>query len=317
MNSNTENSATVTTDADEARTRRDNAETNEATNAEAAASEAATEAGAEPEGEAADAEPTQAKLSSVNLDDIVKLGATVKGIENAVAEHLEAIRNDQAQVKAAAEGMTEAQKVRTDLWSHTLAIVGIVAEATADTPSIRDLTYSAIMGEFLKAEKATTAKAYASTGRNVLVRMLTQEKVPFEKVQEMSYADVRNAMKKPPTREQAENAERYKKVREQLSFIMRHADKHGTEQEQRTATRLARIAETIEKEYNAVKSAFDRSKKQNQAAVELADLKQQSPREGATVETVAAGEGEVKPEVARRAQDERQRQVFKSQHRHN
>lgn len=283
MNTEINNANPVTEGDDEAARRAvREAEDTTASNAEAAAdADADTDAEAEDEAEDANRQVRATAISDV--DSMMKVATIVQQVQQATADHLAAIREDQEVLNEAAAFKADADDARTDTWGHVIAIVGAVADATADAPTLRDLVYTYTMGEFMKDKERSTAKSYASTGRQVLVKLLTEQKMDFQKVSGMKYSEVRDALRPPKSAEQQEAENVAATAKERLTFILRNAGKNGGD----VLGRVQRIAEAIEREYNPVKAAKDAGTKQAQAAREISDLRQQSPREGSATETVA------------------------------
>ena len=290
-NTNNPESATEVTD-NTATEARDVAATDTTADAATAASEADTDADSETDADGEAENATGAtQITADKLTDLASFGRVAKiaeAVQQAAAEALEAIREDAEGLQNAADISAEAADARKDLWANTLSVVGVIADATKEAPEYRGLIYNFVMGEFMTEKTRSTAKAYASTGRNVLVKLLTERKVPLADVQAASYSEVRT-MLNPPSAEQAEARKLVDGIKKQLGIVARFGDKYGNEA---AAVRLARIAEAVEREYNPVARAKEADTSKEKAAREVADLRQTSPRESGNVETV-------KPEAPR------------------
>jgi hypothetical protein len=226
---------------------------------------------------------TTASLASLGLAGFGRIAKIAEAVQAEIGDALEAIRADANNLAEVAELSADAADARKDLWANTLAVVEAVADATADAPEFRGLVYSFIMEEFMSEKTRSTAKAYASTARNVLIKLVTKERRDIATIKEASYADVRK-MLNPPSAEQTDANARLDGIKKQLAFIARNAAKYGGEA---TAARLDRIAAVVEKEYNPVFRAKEADSPKEKQAREVADLRQSSPRESGNVETSA------------------------------
>lgn len=282
--------AATDTQTDEAR------DTQTAANADADNADAAADANADDDDAAdtdADVSRGTAQVTADKLTDLSSFGKVAKiaeAVQALVADSLAAIREDAKGLSDVADINSEAADARKDLWTNTLNVVGAIADQTADAPEFRGLIYNFVMGEFMAEKTRSTAKAYASTGRNVLIKLITDKRVPIADVKAASYAEVRT-MLNPPSAEQAEAAAVVADLKKRIGFIARFAGKYGNDT---AAARLARIAELVEREYNPVFRAKEADTAKEKAAIGIAELKQSSPRESGNVETV-------KPEAARPA----------------
>jgi len=227
-------------------------------------------------------------LAGMKLADMAKIGIIAQAILPQAEPLLAKIREDAERVTNAVNAAGQAGTDRSSLWTDTLAVAELVYNATTETPSLRGIIYSEVMAEFLGSQERNTAKAYASTAKNVLATLWTEQgKTPAE-VKKASYAEVRT-MLRPVGNPQADAD--MESIRKMLAEIRRFGDKFakGTEEApENSATRLARIRAVVEPEYNAVKSERDKASAAAKAARELKELQQKAPREAGTVETVAA-----------------------------
>lgn len=227
--------------------------------------------------------------NALNLADREGLKAYI-GAADAVAEaaaaHIEAIRADAARAMDAKNAAHDGQTAKTNIWQETLAIVGIIADtATGNATKYRDQIYADVMGEFMAKDetgKATsTAAAYASTGRGVLVKLVTQQGRKVSDIAGLKYSEVRKLLK-PANNPEAE-AMRDEAVK-RIKFVAKFADKHGGDE--KAIVRLTAILDAIEPHYNAVKAAKDASSSAAKAAKELEANRQQRPEAPMTTETV-------------------------------
>jgi hypothetical protein len=233
----------------------------------------------------ANARSTGNALAGLKLTDMAKIGNIANAILPQAEPLLAKIREDNAKLTDASNAADEAGTHRGTLWHDTLAVAELVRDATEDAPSLRAIIYSEVMGEFLGSETRNTAKAYASTAKSVLIKLWTDGDVSVDDVKAANYGEVR-AMLRPAGNPQADaDAE---SIRKMVGFIKRFADKYGVgdAKAENAVTRLARIKDAIEPEYNAVKSEKDRQSQAAKAARELKGLQQQAPTEAGTVETV-------------------------------
>jgi hypothetical protein len=239
-------------------------------------------------------------LAGLKLADMAKIGNIANAILPQAEPLLAKIREDNAKLTDASNAADEAGTHRGTLWNDTLAIAELVFNATADAPSLRTIIYSEVMGEFLGSETRNTAKAYASTAKNVLVKLWTDGDVSVDDVKAANYSEVR-AMLKPAGNPQADaDAD---DIRKMVGYVKRYGDKNGNGEgnTENAVTRLERIKAAATTEYNAVKSDKDSKTQAAKAARELKELQQQGPREAGTVETAKP---EAVPNLARQHADQ-------------
>lgn len=217
-----------------------------------------------------------------------------KAIEAACKPLVDAIKANVAKATDAKNAADAGKTEKAGIWAKTLEVVGIIAEATKDakTGKWREQLFTDVMGEFMEVkegEKPSTAKAYASTGRAVLVKLLPR--MTLDDVKAKSYADVRKLVS-PPKNAEADGIA--KRIGEQVRYILRNADKHGGSE--KAVARLDAIAAEVATHYNAVKTAKDAKASASKAAKELEANRQQRAAEGSTVETVKRDD-DAKPEA--------------------
>lgn len=225
------------------------------------------------------------------LKAYITAGETVNA---ACKAHVDAIRRKVEAANDAKNAADTGKTVKAGIWAETLAVVGIIADATKDAKGAkwREQLFTDVMGDFLsvaEGEKPSTAKAYASTGRAVLVKLLPR--MSLDDVKAKSYADVRKLVS-PPKNPEADGI--LKRMTEQLRYIGKNADKHGGT---KAVARLEELAEYVADHYNAVKTAKDSKSSASKAAKELDANRQQRPDEPTTTETVQRPEADGKPEA--------------------
>lgn len=193
--------------------------------------------------------------------------------------------------KAAIESKNAADQAsgqKSNIWDAIKACVFKVYEHTADAPDTRHQVFTDVFDEFLNPKaaagtdkvKLTTAGQYASTGRKMLVTLLTEQGQSPEDYADATVRDVREAFKSGTV--QARN-----KLLGEVGKSLRYAAKHATEEEWKM---FAFVAEAITELYNPVKARKDRSSKKAEAAREVPELQQNAPAEPAVVETINNGD---------------------------
>lgn len=206
-------------------------------------------------------------------------------VAEAAAEHVQRIKEKVAVATDAKNAADHGKTAKDGIWAETLAVVGIVADLTKDSPKLREQVYSDVMGGFMAKDsdgKASTAAAYASTGRNVLVKLVTDRGMSVAAVKEKSYADVRKLLR-PTANAEAEGIA--DKIAKAARYVAKNGNKHGGEA---AAKRLEAVWTALEPHYNAVKAAKDAKTNAAKAAKELEANRQQRPAEPMQTETVKA-----------------------------
>lgn len=251
------------------------------------AADAATDDDNDEEQQETDTGLKQVKLSDLtdDLDLIGEATGIAKAVAAAVKADLDAIRVAQTGLDEAAGIAEDAKETRTGLWGHVLNVTLAVADATTEHPEFREMVYGYTMGPFLKEKQRSTAKNYASTGKKVLLKLLTDEGMDPETVRGMAFADIRDALKPAKSADRIEAERLATEAKERISFILRYASAEVGGEE--PLARLQRIAEAVERDWNPVKRAKDAATAAEKGAAALQELKQQSPREATTAETVA------------------------------
>lgn len=223
-----------------------------------------------------------------------------KAIADACKAHVDAIKDKVKTATEAKNATDNGKTAKSGIWAETLAVVKIIADATKDAKGgkWREQLFTDVMGEFMdvkEGEKPSTAKAYASTGRGVLVKLLPR--MSIADVEAKTYADVRKLLS-PVKNPEAEGIA--KRIGEQVRFILKHADKHGGKD--KAVARLDAIAAEVQEHYDAVKTAKDATGKAAQAAKELEANRQQRATEASVTEVTAAPEADnAKPEAPKLA----------------
>ena len=208
-----------------------------------------------------------------------------EAVQALVAAELEAIRALNANTVNAKNVNDAATADKGTMWGHTFSIIEKIHDATQDNPEDRYQLFTDAMDEFLNlpadAEgnkpKATTASMYASTGRKLLVEVVTDQGKALEEFADKSYKEVREAFKDT---KDAALLSQIGEAAKQLRYVV----KHGTTEEK---AELEGLFSLITEAYNPVKARKDASSTKALADATLRDDAQQAPNEGTTVETVA------------------------------
>lgn len=240
-------------------------------------------------------------VADMSLDALIALRQQSAEIAAACAADVEAIREKNAGVINAKNATDHGNTLKNGLWANVFNVIAKVAELTKDHPEIRYQVFTDTLAEFLvlpahadgTKPKMTTAGQYASTGRKLLIDVITQQNRDPEEFAEMSVKDVRELFR---DRKDAAKMEAIGEAGKRLRYVV----KHGTEDEK---ARIAGILGEVDKLWNPVKARKDASKNKAKADAELRNDRQQAPSAPAVLETVAAnivgddGEGEVKVAV--------------------
>lgn len=211
------------------------------------------------------------------ITEAVRIGAEVKA-EN--ADLIKKIQEQAAKQVDAKNASDAAGTERKGLWSNVLLLAEHVA-AAAPTKDTRAMVFDIVAADLLESETANTAKMYASTARNVLVKLHTEQGKAFAELQEASYPDIRK-MLNPPKNPDAEA--RIAKLSKELKYLSRKADK------EKLSALLDSLESSVSTLYTAVKGEADKASAAAKAAKELEANRQQPPSQPAATETVAKPE---------------------------
>lgn len=177
-------------------------------------------------------------------------------------------------------------------WQAILAVGLAVAEATAATPKIREIVYNSVMHEYVEAEKASakaSLKAYVSTGRNAIVKLLDVTHTA-EQIAQLSYKEVRDALS---VRADAVFFDKVKKCSENLRYVEKQIKnvKKAPDAEQQMAmlhSILDDVLGTSQALRDQFKSEKDAASHSAQLAKEIHADRQQAPSAATVVETSKA-----------------------------
>lgn len=181
---------------------------------------------------------------------------------------------------------------RGNAWKAILDVTFAIADATAATPSIRELVFNSVMRDYVNAEKATanaSLKAYASTGRNVLLKLLDVSHTR-EELADASYKDVRQWLSPPAD---ADLSSKLNKLVENVRYIERQIAKaKKADNAEELLALLHSFADSTGGAAQQVRNQFKSEKDKNTTAAtmarELHDLQQNAPSQPTNVETRAA-----------------------------
>lgn len=165
----------------------------------------------------------EAVLTTLNKRESAALATFTGNVPESVTAAVAQLRECAGVLRTAADVQKNAQTVRGGLWSHVLAVVFAVEDASKGAPKVREEMYANVMGEFLSAKAGTpaaTVKAYASTGKNVCLRLCG--KVSRNKLEEASYKEIRSLLNPVDSEEAASLSE---SIRENLSYIVNNGFK--------------------------------------------------------------------------------------------
>lgn len=192
---------------------------------------------------------------------------------------LDQIKAEGAKQVAAKNAADDAKTGKSGLWGNCVKLAEIVAAATE--PNEREMVFTIVARDLLEGEGTNTAKMYASTAKDVLVKLHTEQGKTFEAIAEASYGDIRK-MLKPDLN--PEFTQRFAELAKRLKYVGRKSDKAAS------LELLSNLEEFVNAVYNPLKAAADAKSAAAEAAKTLEANKQQAPSDGATVETVAKQE---------------------------
>lgn len=226
----------------------------------------------------------QAKLPSGG-QLLILTAALAKAQEISVDPHniqlLADIKAEGAKQIDAKNAADAAKTGKSGLWGNCVKLAEIVAAATE--PNEREMVFTIVARDLLEGEGTNTAKMYASTAKDVLVKLHTDQGKSFDEIAEASYGDIRKMLKPD---QNPEFTQRYAALTKKLKYVGRKAVKEDA------LSLLAKLESIVGEAYNPLKAAADAESAAAKAAKTLESNKQQAPSEGATVETSA------KPEAA-------------------
>lgn len=230
------------------------------------------------------------------IQALMQLQARRDAILPLVAEEVAAIRELDKAAMDSKNAADQGNGQKGSIWDNVRGIVMKVYDATMDAPDTRHQVFSDVLDEFLNPKggagtdkvKLTTAGQYASTGRKMLVTLLTEQGRDPEDFREAGVKDVRHAFK--DVNVVARNEELA-----ELGKKLRYAAKHGTEKEYAA---LELVKEAITALYNPIRSRKDKASKKSQAAVAVPELQQQAPAEPAQHEVTAGDAADVAEQLA-------------------
>ena len=207
----------------------------------------------------------------------VTIGEQVKA-EN--ADLIAKIKEQAAKQVDAKNAADAASTERKGLWSNVLLLAENVA-AAAPSKDTRQMVFDIVAADLLESETANTAKMYASTARNVLVKLHTEQGKTFEELHEATYPEIRK-MLNPSKNPEAE--QRIAELVKRLKYVSRKGSKDD----------VSALLDTLENEvaalYNPLKQQADKESAAAKAAKELESNRQNAPTEPAATETVAKPE---------------------------
>lgn len=192
---------------------------------------------------------------------------------------LDAIKTEGAKQIDAKNAADAAKTGKSGLWGNCVKLAEIVAAATQSNE--REMVFTIVARDLLEGEGTNTAKMYASTAKDVLVKLHTEQGKSFAEIAEASYGDVRK-MLKPDLN--PEFTQRFAELSKRLKYVGRKGEKAAS------LELLSNLEKSVNAAYNPLKAEADKKSAAAEAAKTLEANKQQSPAEGATVETVAKQE---------------------------
>lgn len=169
------------------------------------------------------------------------------------------------------------------IWQNVASIVFSLAENPDVPKDEREQSFTDVMGQFLmpgagpdgKPLKLSTVGQYASTGRKMLTKLVTEQGMGRDKLEQLARPDVMKLFKSGEEKQLSDLSD---KIGQQLRFIIKHSPNKLQD--------VQAIAEFVEAYYNPIKSAKDSeaAAKGKQVAHDAA----QHPTAPTVVETVAA-----------------------------
>lgn len=220
-------------------------------------------------------------MNILNLKEIAAQAAIATTLMDTCGPLVEGIKEATAKVIEGKNAADNAKTEKNNVWKDVLTIVGNIVDATSEAPALRDWACEAVLGEFLHAEKESplaTVKAYASTGKAVAVKLVTEQGMQLDTIKEMSYGDIRATINPPANRVATNIADELAKL---VKYIARHGDAQGVD----ATAELTRLRGLVTETYNTVKSSKESKSAAAKLAKELRANKQQAPSEASTVET--------------------------------
>lgn len=216
-----------------------------------------------------------AVLSAFNAD-------TMPDSVRAELNKLEAIGAKLVNAKNVAD---DANTERGNAWDAVKAVIFAIEDATAGATSIREMVVNSVLADYVSKDsnKPATLKSYASTGRNMLLK-LCGSKWTREELNEASYKDIREWLAP------RDNPEAYQ-LMQKINAASRYIEKHGfksAEGADLNLETLKAVHELLEGTRTAIKGAKDSASHTGQLAKAVHDLKPQAPTAPTAVETRAA-----------------------------
>lgn len=221
-----------------------------------------------------------AAITAFNGENMPESVATAMGELNRITAVLVEAKNVQG------NALTE----KGNAWQAILGVALAIAESTPTT--VRELVYNSVMHEYVNADKASakaSLKAYVSTGRNSIIKLLDVTHTADE-LKQLSYKQVREALS---PRSDAVFFDKVKKTSENLRYVEKQIKtvKKGEDAEQQMAL-LHNLLDDLLAESQAMRDIFKNEKAENSQSAKLAKEihadRQQAPTEPTVIETSKA-----------------------------
>lgn len=216
-----------------------------------------------------------AVLSSFNAD-------TMPDSVRAEIEKLNTIADVLIQAKNVNEN---ANTERGNAWESVKSVIFAIEDATAAAPKVREMVVNSVLADYVSKDssKPATLKSYASTGRNMLLK-LCGSKWTRDELNGASYKDIREWL---APRDNPEAYQLMQKIKASAAYIEKHGFKaDGSEAELNLET-LKAVAESLDAARTAIKGEKDAKSATGQLAKAVHDLKPLAPTAPTTVETTA------------------------------
>lgn len=174
---------------------------------------------------------------------------------------------------------------RGNAWEAVKAVIFAIEDATQQAPKIREMVVNSVLADYVSKDssKPATLKSYASTGRNMLLK-LCGSKWTREELNEASYKDIREWL---APRDNPVAYQLMQKIKAGAAYIEKHGFKEGREDVSLNLETLQSVFDLIESTRVAIKGEKDSNTHTGQLAKAVHDLKPQAPTAPTTVESTA------------------------------
>lgn len=213
-----------------------------------------------------------AALSAFNADTM----------PTAVREQLNKLETISAALVTAKNVAEDANTQRGNAWEAVKEVIFAIEDATQGAPKVREMIVNSVLADYVgkDSSKPATIKSYASTGRNMLLK-LCGSKWTRDELNEASYKDIREWL---APRDNPEAFQLMQKIKAATSYVEKHGFKAGRDDVALNLETLKTAYELLETSRNAIKGAKDSETHTGQLAKAVHDLKPQAPTAPTAVE---------------------------------